>query len=381
MDYLSKVILPDPGVTAIAIYGLLTGAVLLSMRRFQNRECFLSYTMTQQLKGIAILVVMLDHLAGFVLEKTNYFCRGIAPYGVAIFILLSGFGIMRSHVRQKNTLKDFVQKRIRRIFIPYWIATIFFIGLDYAALNKTYPVGNLLLTFLGINLDATTQSIDGGIRWFITYILLCYGLFLCATCFKKRSLRICTLIAVPTVVCLLNLYFGLLRHIPNAGVNPWNQYFLLFPAGCLLGLYYDKIETFFAFFSSRLFLTLILCLGLFAICFVFMQYRMKLLPYLPFLYTVGMSINLLLFIGALLLLFMLSFMRQFYSQFFMLLGFFSFEIFLLHVVFMSKYKHLFHLVEFKYSFAMFLAGIILLSYFLKKLSKYCEGLLLPEKTV
>lgn len=374
MDYSSKVILSDPGITAIVVYGMITIAVLLSIRRCRGQERFLGVAVTQQLKGLAILLVVLEHLACFTLAETKYFYPGIGIYGVAIFVLLSGFGIMRSHLKKMDTLIEFTKKRIKRIFFPYWFATLFCLVLDYAVHAKTYPAKYLVLTFMGINLDATTQSIDGGVRWFVTYILFCYGFFLLATRFRKKQTQVFILFAVPSTVCLLNLYFKVLHQIPN----PWNQYFLLFPAGALIGLYYDKLEKLLMWFSHRPISTMMVSLGFFAACAVFMLYRNRLLPHLPVLYTVGMSVHYLLFISALFLLYTFSWLKQFYSGFFMMLGLFSFEIFLLHVVFMSKYKHLFHFIEIKYSFVIFLTGIILLSYLLKKLSKYCEHLLLPD---
>lgn len=72
----------------------------------------------QDLRGIAILMVVLFHVGNVSLEK-NYFVHG--GNGVYLFFIISGFIISSIHSRDKGfyKLRRFMEKRAVRVYLPY----------------------------------------------------------------------------------------------------------------------------------------------------------------------------------------------------------------------------------------------------------------------
>lgn len=127
-----------------------------------------------ELKGLAILLVVLYHSGGVV--AWNNTIHG--ELGVDLFVVLSGIGLAYS--RSNLGWKAFVTKRILRLFPAYWFAlTLFLFGGVYI-LNRTYTKFDIILHYLGIQTffgDVYAVSINDAF-WFITLILLLYFLFL-----------------------------------------------------------------------------------------------------------------------------------------------------------------------------------------------------------
>lgn len=128
------------------------------MNGYCNRE------MTNIYKGIAILLVILCHFMGT-------FGRGITIFtplggiGVAIFLLLSGYGLNESWSAKANRGHAWWRKRIMSVFIPYLIVQMLFywpfheLGIKYFILDIT------LLKPLYHN------------DWYLSYLLLWYVIF------------------------------------------------------------------------------------------------------------------------------------------------------------------------------------------------------------
>lgn len=117
---------------------------------------FMSMDYTQVLRGVAILMVMQQHLSGFVFGSRVFTPFGGA--GVAIFLIISGWGLTIS--TNKKGLKGFWTKKFVRVFLPWllvWLAMVFLNG------ETKFSASSLLSLFL---LDST--------NWYLKYLLLCY---------------------------------------------------------------------------------------------------------------------------------------------------------------------------------------------------------------
>ena len=77
----------------------------------------MSMEYTNILRCIAIFMVMMQHLAGFILDSRYFTPFGGA--GVCIFLIISGYGLTKSS--QKNGLKDFWKKKFFRVFFPWFL--------------------------------------------------------------------------------------------------------------------------------------------------------------------------------------------------------------------------------------------------------------------
>ena len=116
-------------------------------------KCFLSKTTTTSMKGVAILLVIIAHIG-----HIGFGIRVFVPlgcFGVSIFLILSGYGLMESYHR--NGLKDFWKKRIIRLLLPYIIWVCFY---------------SVYLLF-----SHNTVSFDNIRYWFVEYILIWYIAF------------------------------------------------------------------------------------------------------------------------------------------------------------------------------------------------------------
>ena len=176
----------------------------------------MDFDTSQILKGIAILFVLLGH--------TNYYIWGGAG-GVALFLILSGYGINLSC--EKNGLKHYWKKRFNKVWLPYIIIGIF----DVLALRiNTLPRVLTTITGLDFNLIADRTM------WYISYIMLWYAVYyVLAFAFQKiRSavIKSCGLVAG---LCAASL---LIPYLSSKGVWNYNAgapiYACFFPLGVAL---------------------------------------------------------------------------------------------------------------------------------------------------
>jgi membrane-bound acyltransferase YfiQ involved in biofilm formation len=163
-----------PNVTYNNIFIILIFLVLGLLSVKKSSTVFLDRIQTNQLKGFAIIMVVLGHLWVHVSQKQALPVYG--SYSVALFLYLSGFGLTRSAYKRKLSLKDFCIRRISRVMIPYWIVTLLILFFDYVLLDKLYSAKETILTLSGLNLDRAIRDIDYS-RWYITSLLVSYILF------------------------------------------------------------------------------------------------------------------------------------------------------------------------------------------------------------
>ena len=123
-----------------------------------NKTIF-SLNETNMLKGFGILLVVISHVG-------NNFTRLTTPLGgigVAIFLILSGYGLTISC--EKNQLKDFWKKRITGVWIPYVIVESFVL---------IFSGGISLEKFI---LDITLIEPQYCFGWYLNYLLIWYTIF------------------------------------------------------------------------------------------------------------------------------------------------------------------------------------------------------------
>ena len=137
----------------------------------------LSVNISNILRGIAILLVILQHISGHL--GTNIFTP-MGGTGVAIFLFLSGFGLNESF--KKKGFTDFWKNRIIKVFIPY----IILITILTVIYNRG-GVKNYLYDILGIKTS----------YWYIAFLLKQYILFyICTKFFCKVKLYIFVLCSI-----------------------------------------------------------------------------------------------------------------------------------------------------------------------------------------
>lgn len=377
----NRIPLSDPKLTAFCVYFLLLLIVLLSTSRTKTNQHFLDLTQTVQLRGIAILLIMIGHLGSNVLVRNSFIPAPLlSTCGLYMFFFLSGYGLMRSHQAQNYNLSHFIKRRVNRVFIPYWITTALFLLLDYFVLAEQYPFKLIALTTLGINFHLKIQLLDYA-RWFITLILFFYCVFFIATRFKRLTIQMLTLLGVPITVCLLNYFFEFVTpYDPREGFssidparggwNPWHSFILPFPVGVLVAACTERLQK--ALYSPDKFQWKGLFLGLLFFGFfllttgVYAKGSLFNIMYTALLKNISFTLLSL----SVILIFMFCSSCNLYYRIFHMFGSLSYELFLLHDAFMVKHDFILFRLPVKYSFFIFLIIICLLAYALKKSSQH-----------
>ena len=107
--------------TLILILIFLLGMAISSRKR-QDRQ-FFPTSVTQELKGFAILTIIFGHI-GYFLDTNDTFLFPLSVasgVGVNIFLFLSGFGLTMSTLKKQLSLLQFYKRRLLRLFLPMWI--------------------------------------------------------------------------------------------------------------------------------------------------------------------------------------------------------------------------------------------------------------------
>jgi len=218
----TKLHIDNPYLLNSLIYATLLLVALVTLKK--KKSTFLDFSQTEQLRGLAMLFVVIGHFWHHVCNENGLFFA-FGDYSVTLFLLLSGYGLMSSHMTRQITAREFFLKRVRKIFIPYWLVTIGIIIADYILLQKYYQVHELLLTFAGINLSKTLHYFDYA-RWFITLLLIEYLVFFCCAKLWKP-------LAATSALFLFSFLLILLRHYELFSLGARHQ-LIAFPLGCLM---------------------------------------------------------------------------------------------------------------------------------------------------
>ncbi len=141
----------------------------------------LSLNQSNQLKAIAILMMLCLHLFNkdykglflpiiFINDKPlSYYLSLFSDACVPIFAFVSGYGLYYKFLKSKNTYEKDNYKRIKKLFINYWIILLLFPLLIGGLIGKEgYPGSSLkfILNFLALD-----NSYNGAWWFFTIYVL------------------------------------------------------------------------------------------------------------------------------------------------------------------------------------------------------------------
>lgn len=184
------------------------------------KDVFFDRNHTNAIKGVAIILVLLGHI-GFIPHA--------GAYGVVLFLMLSGFGLVQSYLN--SGLSNFFSKRLSKVIVPYAVITIIwliFFGHQYIIDADYY---NLVMLVLGLDFSA---SLDPSM-WYISFLIVWYIAFYLI--FSAR-------ISIQTKIILLFLFSVLVYR--NAGIFPMPAgaalYVTAFPIGAAIGTLYNVVK-------------------------------------------------------------------------------------------------------------------------------------------
>ena len=366
----------------LTTFTILSILILISFRK-SVREQPLSILQTNQMKGIAILIIIVHHVA-LALGNPGYLSllHHLGFPSVAIFLVLSGYGIFLSI--EKKGLNNFFSKRVMRVYIPFILAmTGKILIFDYFILNKRSNVGNKLL-----NIFLAPSSLDMNM-WFIVYILFWYCItYVIFSVNKLNKSKIFYFFLTGIVVCILPVS------------DTWHNNPFSFPLGCwiaanskiiieklenLLAGEKPKISSIFAYIKKHLnhyieTFTLYLSFGLVGLhLWIWMKSPSANAANI---YALIIDIIAHAIIGisfATLIIGLIILLGKFKIRFTFLnfLGENSFELYLVHGTLLSLFK-LISGVDFAVTFFVYFIIVCISSIVLKKLSSFVSDLLLKN---
>jgi len=181
---------------------------------------------TDQIKGLAIIFVLLGHL------RSWFHIENIIPkifsasgaWGVTIFLVLSGYGLTQSYLGKGLTLGS-IKRRLVRVLLPYSVVSVLWLLIDYIHFHKVYSFPSIFTTLIGLNifkpeLDPT--------MWFITYLLMWYIVFYLIFLLPlHKSIKVLTIFVFASVLQYKNMFL----------VLDWKYNYFAFPLGVLISYF------------------------------------------------------------------------------------------------------------------------------------------------
>lgn len=144
----------------IAMTFVLVAIYLLGMLNVEMDSNWMTKKCTTGLKGLAVLMVVWGHVGACLHVSGIQFIGGV---GVSIFLILSGYGLEKSYIN--NGLQKFWNKKLIKVFIPFWIVEL---------------VGGILthdFDIKGYILDVLFLKPGTAYGWYMGYLFICYSLF------------------------------------------------------------------------------------------------------------------------------------------------------------------------------------------------------------
>lgn len=196
----------------------------------------MNHSHTNELKGIAILMVIFSHI-GYFLFSDHHFLYPLSVgggVGVNIFLFLSGFGLSRSENSLKKTAFQFYKKRLKNIYVPMWFVIIPFFILDTYLLGRNYSPTTVLQNILGF---FPTSNIDISVNsplWYFTLILFYYLIF--PLVYRKEKPIISALLVLLIGYFIVNLNLPVTKDV----LKLYKLHLLAFPLGIIFAYLFNN---------------------------------------------------------------------------------------------------------------------------------------------
>lgn len=203
--------------------------IRLAPKRTVFNEKYLDTDHTNALRGLLCVLIVLDHSS--LLTGCGYsvvFLKRVGPYVVALFYLLSSYGLMASYVKNGFKLKGFWKKRFFGTILPYLLFYIAAIMLRLA-LKEKLTLTSILLSFVNGH-PLVVYS------WFVITIIIFYVVFYFSALLAKRDATLLTVL----VGFLLFFFVFVMKKLGFEEF--WFNAAWAFPLGMLWNRVYPRIS-------------------------------------------------------------------------------------------------------------------------------------------
>ncbi len=158
----------------IIIIALLV-TLLVSIRKTTHTD-LLPVSVSQELKGLAILAILLAHIS-YMLVTDNHYLYPLsiaAGVGVDLFLFMSGFGLTVGMLKKRMPALEFYRRRLIKVFIPLWVVLILLFAVDAIFLHHFYSLSYMLRSLLGWFPTAAAYDDVNSPFWYISWLLMFY---------------------------------------------------------------------------------------------------------------------------------------------------------------------------------------------------------------
>ncbi|MFA5886199.1 MAG: acyltransferase [Patescibacteria group bacterium] len=172
------VLISNP-LQATWIFSVIFFLIIFATVRPRQISEWLPATVSAEIKGAAIIMIVLSHIGYFLVNDTRFLwpLSIMAGVGVNLFLFLSGFGLTASQLSKDLSIRDFYKRRLLKIFVPYWLLLVVVLLLDIFFLNINYSWQFIFSAGLGIITHADLYSDFNSPLWYFTFIIGYYLLF------------------------------------------------------------------------------------------------------------------------------------------------------------------------------------------------------------
>ncbi|MFA6077455.1 MAG: acyltransferase family protein [Candidatus Paceibacterota bacterium] len=354
--------------------------LLISIRRKEKHELF-SLELTRELKGLAILAIIFSHVGYFLSDNHNFLfpLSIMAGVGVNLFLFLSGYGLTISSLKEKLQISEFYEKRLLRLFVPFWIILIIFFLLDFFLLHISYSSTYILKTLFGFFGSADLFTDIDSPLWFFTQILFYYLVFPLLF-LRKHSW-------FTAILVYISSYFILQLNLPvtESVFHLYQLHMLAFPLGVAvaslfskssvwLPIILNKIKKLNIFWNNLRIMKHVIYYGVLTALLI-------LVGYTAYYSGVGESLwkeQLISLVTMSAVIFLFS-LKKFEIKAFSLFGLYAYEVYLLHWPLVSRYDFFFKFFPGWLAMVLHLILILFLAWLLVKIQNRIHQIKMPHK--
>jgi len=334
--------------------------IIFSIKKKDNFD-LLSITVTQELKGLAILGVIFCHIGYFLSINHNFLfpLSIISGISVDLFLFLSGFGLTMSSLKKEISISKFYKKNLIKLYIPFLISIIILFLLNFFFVHIDYSLSYIIKSLTGVFTTADIFRDINSPLWYFTFIVFYYLIF--PLVFSKKKPWFSAII----IFIITFLITGLKLNIINGVSFLYNVHIMAFPIGIIFANIFSntKITEMIKNNISKIskFLHILLSIGLLTI-------------FLLLAYFLGVSreifVEQTISILAMLSLIVFFIIKKFNINIFYILGLYSYEIYLIHWPIMYHYDFLYKYTPAWLATLLYIVIFLGLGYLLKKFSDY-----------
>lgn len=196
----------------------------------------------QAFRALAAISVMLCHGSNVLREKMGYtflnYVFATCFYGIELFLVISGFIIFYTSYGKKLTVKDFMIKRIARIYPIHTLIIVSLILFYFISPSKDEAYrGNISVIISSLTLIPFARMALG-LSWTLCYEMMFYLIFSLTYLINKKVFvyAMASWIFVIFLSILYKVHTGII--IVDSFNDPINVNFIL---GCLLAYFFIKV--------------------------------------------------------------------------------------------------------------------------------------------